>query len=107
MPSSAFDEKTDTFDSEPDRSEDTHQGGAHEGGRLEDGAQERNMASGSARYLRYILFAIFVWLRMGIGLLSTQALTYTGSFDIILHLLILLADSQFAQSTGTGNEMVG
>jgi alpha 1,2-mannosyltransferase len=61
MQSSAVDEKREKFDFQPVVSEDEIHGvGAHEGGGLENGAQDRNMASGSARYLRYILFAVFV-----------------------------------------------
>jgi hypothetical protein len=61
MQSSAVDEKREKFDFQPVVSEDEiHEFGAHEGGSLENGAQDRNMASGSARYLRYILFAVFV-----------------------------------------------
>lgn len=63
MQSGKFDEKRDTLGPQAAQlHEDIHQGGAHEGGSLENRAQERTMGSGSARYLRYILFAFFVCL---------------------------------------------
>lgn len=63
MTSNDFDEKGETIAFQSHRShEEHHQRGAHEGGSLESGGQERNMASGSARYMRYILFAVFVGL---------------------------------------------
>jgi hypothetical protein len=64
MQSSGLDEKRESLDYRTDRpEEDIFQGGSHEGEGVAAVAQNRNnriMATGSAKLMRYILFAVFV-----------------------------------------------
>jgi hypothetical protein len=106
MQSQDFDEKRELFDSKANSSgEEIQRSGAHERGSLEEGAQANTMASGSARYLRYILFAVFVCCLM-ISNLVLQVLIETGSFDTIFHLIIVFASTQYTFDARTRNEVV-